>query len=51
MAGNILMEQAINAYYTVTASPKFPEKKWVREKARHDEAQVLYHADREDRHT
>ena len=38
------MEQAINAYYTITASPEFREKERLREKARHDEAQALYHA-------
>ena len=46
MAGNILMEQAINEYYTITASPEFREKERLREKARHDEAQALYHARR-----
>ena len=39
------MEQAINAYYTITASPEFREKERLREKARHDEAQALYHAE------
>ena len=38
------MEQAINAYYTITASPEFREVERLREKARHDEAQALYHA-------
>ena len=38
------MEQAINAYYTITASPEFREIERLREKARHDEAQALYHA-------
>ena len=38
------MEQAINAYYMVTASPEFQELERIREKARHDEAQALYHA-------
>ena len=38
------MEQAINAYYTITASPEFHEIERLREKARHDEAQALYHA-------
>ena len=47
MAGNILMEQAINEYYTITASPEFREKERLREKARHDEAQALYHAKQE----
>ena len=39
------MEQAISAYYTITASPEFREKERLREKARHDEAQALYHAE------
>lgn len=39
------MEQAINAYYTITASSEFREKERLREKARHDEAQALYHAE------
>ena len=38
------MEQAINAYYTITASPEFREIERLREKARHDEAQALHHA-------
>ena len=40
------MEQAINAYYTITASPEFREVERLREKARHDEAQALYNAER-----
>ena len=39
------MEQAINAYYTITASSEFRELERLREKARHDEAQALYHAE------
>ena len=39
------MEQAVNAYYTITASPEFREVERLREKARHDEAQALYHAE------
>ena len=39
------MEQAINAYYTITASPEFREIERLRDKARHDEAQALYHAE------
>ena len=39
------MEQAINAYYTITASPEFREIERLRAKARHDEAQALYHAE------
>ena len=41
------MDQAINVYYTVTASPEFREIERLREKARHDEAQALYHAKQE----
>lgn len=39
------MNQAINAYYTITTSPEFHEVERLREKARHDEAQALYHAE------
>ena len=39
------MEQAINAYYTITASPEFREIERLREKARHDEAQALHQAE------
>lgn len=39
------MEQAINAYYTITASEKFREIERLRAKARHDEAQALYNAE------
>ena len=35
---------AANSYYT---SPEFREIKRLREKARHDEAQALYHAEQE----
>ena len=41
------MSQAINAYYTITASSEFREKERLRVKARHDEAQALYNARRE----
>ncbi len=41
------MKQAINAYYTITASEEFREKERLRERARHDEAQALYHAKKE----
>ena len=41
------MEQAINAYYTITASSEFREAERLREKARHDEAQALYHAEQQ----
>ncbi len=39
------MNQAINAYYTITASSEFREKERLRAKARHDEAQALFHAE------
>jgi len=38
------MNQAINAYYAITASSEFREIERLREKARHDEAQALHHA-------
>ena len=41
------MDQAINAYYNITASPEFREIQRLREKAGHDEAQALYHAKQE----
>lgn len=43
------MSQAINAYYTITASSEFREKEWLRAKARHDEAQALYNARQEEK--
>ena len=42
-----VMSQAINAYYTITASSEFREKERLRAKARHDEAQALYTARKE----
>ena len=44
------MEQAITAYYKVTASPEFREVERMREKARRDEAQALHHAKLERTH-
>ena len=38
------MEQAINAYYKITASPEFRELERMRERARNDEASALHHA-------
>ena len=38
------MEQAISAYRNVSVSPEFKEMERLRSKARHDEAQALYHA-------
>jgi predicted transposase/invertase (TIGR01784 family) len=43
------MNQAINAYYTITASSEFQERERLYAKARHDEAQALYHARHEAR--
>ncbi|MCI8351983.1 MAG: Rpn family recombination-promoting nuclease/putative transposase [Oscillospiraceae bacterium] len=43
------MEEAINAYYTITASSEFREIERLRAKARHDEAQALHHARQEGR--
>ncbi|MCL1876222.1 MAG: hypothetical protein FWF87_08210 [Synergistaceae bacterium] len=39
------MNQAISAYHSVTASSEFRELERLRAKARHDEAQALYHAE------
>ena len=36
-----VMSQAIDAYYTITASSEFRERERLHEKARHDEAQAL----------
>ncbi len=41
------MNQAIDAYYTITASSEFREKERLRAKARHDEAQALHNARQE----
>ena len=41
------MEQAIDAYYTITASEEFREIARMRERARHNEASALYHAKQE----
>ena len=43
------INQAIDAYYEITASPEFLEIERLREKARHDEAQALHHAEQEGR--
>ena len=42
-----VMSQAINAYYTITASSEFREKERLRAKAKHNEAQALYNARKE----
>lgn len=39
------MSQAIDAYYTITASSRFQEIERLRDRAGHDEAQALYHAE------
>lgn len=44
-----VMNQAIDAYYTITASPEFRERERLRAKARHDEAQALLHAEQKGR--
>ncbi|MCL2722514.1 MAG: hypothetical protein FWD47_14380 [Treponema sp.] len=38
------MNQAINAYYNITAESEFREKARLWEKARHNEASALRHA-------
>jgi len=43
------MNQAINAYYSITASPEFQEIERMREKARHDEATALENAEQKGR--
>lgn len=40
-----VMNQALNAYDAITVSPEFREMERLRAKARHDEAQALYHAE------
>jgi len=40
------LNQAISAYHNVTASSEFRELERLRSKARHDEAQALYNAER-----
>ena len=44
------MSQAINAYYSITASSEFREFERLRAKARHDEAQAIYTAEQRGRH-
>jgi len=44
-----VMEQAINAYRTITASPEFREQERLWAKARHDEAQAISNARDEER--
>lgn len=40
-----VMNEALNAYDVITASTEFREMERLRDKARHDEAQALYHAE------
>ena len=40
-----VMNQAIDAYYSITASSEFREMERLRAKARHDEAQALHNAE------
>jgi len=40
------MSEAITAYRHVAASPEFKEIERMRSKARHDEAQAIYNAER-----
>jgi len=44
-----VMNQAINAYYNITAESEFREKARLWEKARHNEASALRHAREEER--
>jgi predicted transposase/invertase (TIGR01784 family) len=47
MLGVPIMQQAISAYRSITATPEFLEAERLRTIARHDEAQALFHAHRE----
>ena len=40
------MREAISAYRTITVTPEFQEAERLRSKARHDEAQALWNAER-----
>jgi hypothetical protein len=44
-----IMGEAITAYKKVSVSPEFREVERLRSKARHDEAQALFNARREER--
>lgn len=50
ITGSGTMSEAINTYYTITASSELREKDRLFAKARHDEAQALYKAKREEKH-
>jgi len=41
-----IMEEAIQAYHSITATPEFREMERLRSKARHDEAQAIWNAER-----
>jgi hypothetical protein len=41
------MQEAIRAYRSITVTPEFLEAERLRSKARHDEAQALFHARQE----
>jgi len=43
------MTEAISAYRSITVTPEFLEAERLRSKARHDEAQALYNAERKTR--
>jgi hypothetical protein len=42
-----VMQEAIGAYRSITVTPEFIESERLRSKARHDEAQALFHAHQE----
>ncbi|MDR0220849.1 MAG: Rpn family recombination-promoting nuclease/putative transposase, partial [Lachnospiraceae bacterium] len=44
--GGPVMEQAISAYNSIVVSPEFKEYERLRDKARHDEAQAIWNAER-----
>ena len=44
--GGLFMSEAIEAYRHVASSPEYRELERVRSKARHDEAQAIYNAER-----
>jgi predicted transposase/invertase (TIGR01784 family) len=44
--GGPVMEQAISAYNSIVISPEFKEYERLRDKARHDEAQAIWNAER-----
>ena len=44
-----IMSEAVQAYRHISSSPEFRERERLRSKARHDEAQALYNAERRER--